>query len=162
MNRKHVALIDRLEQNGKDLWYLAQLSEGELHAVPAPNEWTIHQIAAHMRDTEQQVFLLRARRMLAEAHPTVQNFEQDEWWQSHPYLPSEPLKQIVAEFRVARRKLIPAAPNVRPGLGELGDALRVRQDFARLARVAQLQPYARAHRADGGGAGEADVGRTES
>jgi uncharacterized damage-inducible protein DinB len=106
MNRKRAALIDCLEASGKDLLaYLALLSDDEIHTPPAPNEWTIHQVAAHLRDTEQQVFLLRTQRMVKEAHPAVQGFDQEVWNREH-YSPGEPLKKITAEFRAARRRLI--------------------------------------------------------
>ena len=107
MNRQRKALLDRLEQSGKEyIGYLSQLSAEELHAQSSPTEWSIHQVAAHMRDTEQQVFLLRVERTLAEEHPAFQNFDQDTWWTSHPYAPDEPLKKIVADFRAARGKLV--------------------------------------------------------
>ncbi len=106
MNRKRAAWIDRLEQSGKDyLGYLAQLNEAEIQSAPAPGEWTTHQVVAHVRDTEQQVFLARVQRMLSEEHPAVQNFDQDEWNKNH-YSPTEPLKKIVADFRASRRKMV--------------------------------------------------------
>jgi hypothetical protein len=107
MNRKRAALIARLESSGKDyLWYLGQLSDVDIHNSPAQNEWSIHQVAAHMRDTEQQVFLLRTQRILSEVHPAVLNFNQDEWWSRERYMPGEPLKKIIRGFRAARRKLV--------------------------------------------------------
>jgi hypothetical protein len=106
MNRKRAGLVDRLEQSGKDyLWCLSQLTEEEIHAPTAPGEWTIHQVVAHVRDTEQHAFLARLERMLKEEHPAVQNFDQDEWNKTH-YDPNEPFKKIVAEFRAARRKFM--------------------------------------------------------
>lgn len=53
MNRNHAKLIERIEESGKDLLsYLAQLTDEEIHHVPAPNEWSIHAVLAHLRDTE--------------------------------------------------------------------------------------------------------------
>ncbi len=106
MNRTRAALVDRLEASGEDfLWYLGLFDDDELHIAPSPDEWTIHQIAAHMRDNEQRVFLARTERIIRETHPSVENFEQDLWIREH-YDPKEPLKKITAEFRTARRKLI--------------------------------------------------------
>ncbi len=106
MNRKRQALIDGLEQSGKEFTQcLAQFSEAELHAVPAPNAWTIHQVAAHMRDVERYAFLVRAERIRKEEHPTVPNFDQEAWDREH-YSVREPVKTISAEFRTARRKLV--------------------------------------------------------
>ncbi len=106
MNRKRAAWVDRLEQSGKDyMRYISQFPEAEIHRAPAPGEWTIHQVVAHVRDTEQHAFLARVQRIMSEEHPAVQNFDQDEWNRDH-YDPNEPFKKIVAEFRAARRKLI--------------------------------------------------------
>lgn len=105
MDRKRAQLIDRIESSGQDyLWYLDQLSEEEIHVPPAPNEWSVHQIAAHMRDTERLVFLHRVERMLDEEHPAVENFDQEMWHREH-YVTAEPLRKIKSEFRTARRKL---------------------------------------------------------
>jgi DNA phosphorothioation-dependent restriction protein DptG len=106
MNRQRAAWIDRLEQSGKDyLRYVSQLSEADLHRAPAPGEWTMHQVVAHVRDTERQVFLARVQRIMNEEHPAVQNFDQDQWNKDH-YDPNEPFKEIVADFRAARRQLV--------------------------------------------------------
>lgn len=107
MNRQRKALVDRLETSGKDfIDYLSQLSMDELYAKPTPTEWSLHQCAAHVRDTEQNAFLVRVECMMKEVHPAVANFDQDEWWQAHPYQADEPLKKIVADFRAARNKLV--------------------------------------------------------
>ncbi|CAG0986880.1 hypothetical protein ANRL3_02502 [Anaerolineae bacterium] len=106
MNRKRKALVDRLEESGKEyLQYLAQLDTNEIHGAPAPNEWTIHQVVSHMRDTEQHVFLARTQLIQKETHPAVQSFNQEEWMRER-YSPDESFKKIVAEFRAARRKMI--------------------------------------------------------
>ncbi len=57
-----------------------------------------------MRDTEHQVFLVRAEKLLGETHPAVLNFDQEAWNREH-YLASEPLRKINSEFRAARRKM---------------------------------------------------------
>lgn len=106
MNLKRAGLIDRLEKSGEDyLWNLGQLTEDEVRTPPAPNEWSIHQVAAHMRDTGQRVFVYRAQRLVKEEHPTVPSFDQAAWYREH-YTPDEPLKKIVAEYRLAHRKFI--------------------------------------------------------
>ncbi len=106
MDRKRAQLIDRLESSGQDyVWILNQLAETEMFAPPSPGEWTIHQIAAHMRDAEEQVFLLRTELMMNETHPAVLNFDQQVWNREH-YLPSEPLRKINSDFRTARRQVV--------------------------------------------------------
>jgi uncharacterized damage-inducible protein DinB len=107
MNRQRQQLVKRLEQSGAEyITYLSQLSADEVTAKPSPADWSIHQVAAHMRDTEQMAFLVRAERFLKETQPTFANFDQDEYWRNHPYSPDEPLKKIIADFRTLRRKLV--------------------------------------------------------
>lgn len=104
MNLQHKRIIDRLGTSSEDfIAYLAKLPAEELQQVPAPNEWTLHQVAAHVRDVEQQVFLYRLKRMLREDNPAVENFDQEVWTRGH-YAASEPIKKIVAEIRAARKK----------------------------------------------------------
>jgi len=106
VNREHKRLINRLESSAEDfLTYLGKLSAEELQRVPAPNEWTLHQVAAHVRDAEQQVFLYRLKRMLKEENPAVENFDGDSWTREH-YSASESVKKIAAEIRAARKKQI--------------------------------------------------------
>ncbi len=106
MDPRRAQLIDRLEASGQDyMWLVNRLEETEMFTPPAPGEWTIHQLVAHMRDTEEQVFLLRTERILREVHPAVLNFDQDVWNREH-YLASEPLRKINSEFRAARRKVV--------------------------------------------------------
>ncbi len=106
MNREHKRLVERLESSAEDfLLYLGKLSSEGLQRVPAPNEWTLHQVAAHVRDVEQQVFLYRLKRMLNEDNPEVENFDQDAWTRER-YSASEPVKKIAAEIRAARQKQI--------------------------------------------------------
>lgn len=107
MNRTHARLIDRIESSGKDLlFYLAQLSDEEIERVPGQGEWSIHAVLAHVRDTEQHVFLKRAKIILAaSAPPAVENFDQEQWNRDH-YSVHEPRKKIIAEFKAARQSLL--------------------------------------------------------
>lgn len=106
MSRQRAALVDRLESSGHDfLWYLRQLSREALQSPPITGTWSVHQIAAHMRDTEKQVFLARTQRILKEDHPSVSNFDQEEWNREH-YSKNEPLRKILDEFRSARRRVV--------------------------------------------------------
>ena len=106
MNRNRIALIDGLESSGSEfVGYLQRLSKQDLSAAPTPGDWTMHQVAAHVRDVEQQVFSSRAKRILSENLPAVQNFDQEVWDREH-YSSSEGISKIISEFRAARRKQI--------------------------------------------------------
>ncbi len=107
MNRQHSQLIKRIEESGKELLdYVTRLPEEELHQSPGGDEWSIHAILAHLRDTEEQVFLKRAERIQDEdAPPQVENFDQVAWNKAH-YAAKEPLKKILSDWRKARRKFV--------------------------------------------------------
>lgn len=106
MNNEHKRLISRLETSTDDLLlYLGKLPAEELQRVPAPDEWTLHQVAAHVRDVEVEVFLYRLKRMLKEENPAVESFDGDTWMRER-YSAGEPVKKIAAEIRAARKKQI--------------------------------------------------------
>lgn len=106
MKRAHKNLIDHLEVSGEEfVAYLALFSEEEIHTAPAPNEWNIHQIVAHLRDAEHHAFLVRAQRIAKEAYPNVASFDQDVWHREH-YSAAEPFKKMLREFRATHRKLV--------------------------------------------------------
>lgn len=106
MNRQRAALVDRIESSGQDfLWNLEQLSDNLMDKRVRRGEWTVHQIAAHVRDVEQQVFLRRTQLIVRDERPKVENFDQERWNAEH-YDPREPLRKIFGEFRLARRKWI--------------------------------------------------------
>ena len=50
------------------------LSEGELRARPAPGEWAIVEVVAHLADTEERA-LARTRRMLDEDEPALPPYD---------------------------------------------------------------------------------------
>ncbi len=113
MNRQHTKLIERIEASGKEfLDYVSPLPAEEIHRAPVPGEWSIHAVVAHLRDTEEHVFLKRIERILREPEPpAVENFDQVEWNRAH-YSPDEPFKEIMAELRQARRKFIRALEKI--------------------------------------------------
>jgi hypothetical protein len=50
---------------------------------PAPGKWSIRDILCHLADAEI-VFAFRLRQTLAEDHPVVQPFDQDNWAATYP------------------------------------------------------------------------------
>ncbi len=66
----------------------------------------MHAILAHLRDTEENVFLKRLQRIVKEPEPPqVENFDQEAWNREH-YSPQEPIKRILADWRKARSKFV--------------------------------------------------------
>ena len=52
------------------------VDDGRLRRRPAPGEWAIIEVLAHLADTEERA-LGRVRRMLAEDHPQLEPFDQE-------------------------------------------------------------------------------------
>jgi hypothetical protein len=69
-----------------------------------PGGWNLHQVAAHVRDVDAQVYGMRIRRTAQESSPLFENFDADEWVKSH-YDSSEPLEKILAQFEAGLREL---------------------------------------------------------
>jgi hypothetical protein len=107
MNKQHAQLVERLEASaGEVADALARLPDEILNRMPPDGGWSLHANLSHLRDTEVRVFMPRVQLTLSQdAPPMVQNFDQEEWMRGH-YGPDEPVKQMVGEFRAARRKLV--------------------------------------------------------
>lgn len=107
MNKQHAGRIERLEASaGEVADAIKRVTPEQLQRVPSPGEWSLHQAISHLRDTEVQVFSYRTARILQEATPpVVANFNQEDWTREH-YKNDEPIQNIIAEFRAARRKLV--------------------------------------------------------
>jgi hypothetical protein len=59
--------------------------------------WNAHQIAAHTRDVQKNVYGARILQTLREDQPKFGNFEADEWAKEN-YKADEPLEKILVEF----------------------------------------------------------------
>lgn len=114
MNKQHTLLLDRLEDSANQVAdAVKQLSAEQLNRIPKEGEWSLHGALAHLRDTDVQVFLYRAQRILKEdTAPTVASFNQEEWSREH-YSAKEPMQDIIGEFKTARRKLVKLLRNTR-------------------------------------------------
>jgi hypothetical protein len=62
-----------------------------------PGGWNTHQLAAHVRDVDAQVYGMRIRRSADEDNPLFPNFEQEAWMAEH-YHPDEPLDSILDQL----------------------------------------------------------------
>lgn len=65
--------------------------------VKMEGDWTMHQIASHVRDVDRHVYGMRIRRMLNEDNPVFSSFNAGGWMASE-YRKDEPLKTILGEF----------------------------------------------------------------
>jgi hypothetical protein len=71
--------------------------EDRLRTAPGRGEWSVHQVAAHLRDVEVQAYVPRVHRMLAETEPLLQDFDAEAFMAGH-YDSDEPIDQIVADL----------------------------------------------------------------
>ena len=71
-----------------------------LTAHLVPGKWSAAEIVHHLADSEMQS-AIRLRRLLAESHPVLQGYDQDEWARRLRYR-ERPLAPSLAAFRAAR------------------------------------------------------------
>src|SRR4029453_4375756 len=78
---------------------LLKITPEELDARPAPNRWTAREIVHHLADSET-TSAIRLRRLLAEDHPHIQGYDQEEFARKMPYKRRH--KASLGLFRYAR------------------------------------------------------------
>jgi len=62
-------------------------------------EWTVHQVAFHLRDLNNLVYDVRVRQTLNEENPLFENFDPEEWMTTH-YDKNESLEKVLSEFKL--------------------------------------------------------------
>lgn len=90
-----VKLVERLAEAAREFCAACETFTDPYQIVEG--DWTLHQIAAHARDTENLVYGERIRRTLKEDTPDFKSFDADEWMASR-YDRDEPLKKILGDF----------------------------------------------------------------
>ncbi|MBE3111710.1 MAG: DinB family protein [Acidobacteria bacterium] len=83
---------------------LAGWPDDRVRVAPRIGEWSAHQVAAHLRDVEVQAYIPRVHRTLAEADPSLADFDA-EAFMAGAYDPAEPIEQIVEDVEQARQGL---------------------------------------------------------
>ena len=78
---------------------LLKITPEELDARPAPNRWTAREIVHHLADSEM-TSAIRLRRLLAEDHPQIQGYDQEEFARRLHY--ERPHESSLEAFRYAR------------------------------------------------------------
>ena len=87
--------------------------------------WNVHQIAAHVRDVDQLVYGLRAKRTATEDNPEFSNFDGEAYAREH-YSSDESLEQILDGFVQSVESLVNRLRNLSP------------EDWSRLSRHEKL------------------------
>ena len=80
---------------------LTGLSESQMHAVPVPGEWSIHEVVIHLGDSETFGFE-RLRKTIAEEKPALQVYDEDAWARNLSYQRQE-RHYALALFSAQRR-----------------------------------------------------------
>lgn len=62
-------------------------------------DWTVHQIAFHLRDLNNLVYDGRVRQTLNEENPLFENFDPEDWMATH-YDKNESLEKVLSEFKL--------------------------------------------------------------
>ena len=70
----------------------------------AEGKWTFHQIAAHTRDVQSNIYEVRILRTLTEDNPEFKNFDADNWMKTK-YSKEESLSKILDEFSTSAEEL---------------------------------------------------------
>jgi hypothetical protein len=81
---------------------VAGVDDAQLRRRPAPGEWAIIEVVAHLADTEERA-LGRMRRMLAEDNPFLEPFDQEALAEERHYLDLD-LNQQLARLEELRRQ----------------------------------------------------------
>ena len=74
-----------------------------LDARSAPNEWSPREVVHHLADSEMQ-HAVRLRRLIAEAHPVIQAYDEREFAR-HLYY-DRPIETSLEAFRAARASTV--------------------------------------------------------
>ena len=80
------------------------ITDAELDARPAPNEWTAREIVHHLADSEM-TSAIRLRRLLAEESPTIVGYDQEEFARVLRY--DRPIEGSMLAFKGSREATAP-------------------------------------------------------
>jgi uncharacterized damage-inducible protein DinB len=83
----------------------AGLDEGQRRRRPAPGEWGLNDVMAHLRHVETELFLPRLRRIASEDHPAFAAFSPEPWARERDRS-LEPFDASLAAFEAARADTI--------------------------------------------------------
>ena len=94
-------LIERYREGYAELVAaLAEITRDELDAHPFPGEWSAREVAHHLADAEM-IGAVRLRRLLAEDHPTLAEYDEQEYARRLHY--GRPIESSLAVVEAVRR-----------------------------------------------------------
>jgi DinB superfamily len=129
---------------------VAGLDDQQIRARPAPGEWAVIDVVAHMADVDERAHA-RLGRMLAEDNPLLPAFDQDALAEERGYITMD-LTAELARYRLSRTahlaslEVLDAGQWRRPGRHEAAGDLTVElyeahvaaEDVDHLAQIARL------------------------
>jgi hypothetical protein len=89
------------------------LSEEAVTRRPSPDKWCIKEIIWHLADGEEEVFVVRLRRILKESRPYLFLVDQDKLASERNYRGRD-LKEGVEKFCIQRQKSLEIIQSARP------------------------------------------------
>jgi hypothetical protein len=102
MQNTRTQLIDTLSQTGQTLADLTSgLTDTVLDFRPAPDEWTIREILAHLVDDEMYVMRTRLERMIKEDQPHLAPHDEKKWFADRNKN-RDRLSELLEDFRLQR------------------------------------------------------------
>lgn len=91
---------------------VAKATPARLKRRPAPDKWSIAEIAAHLADTEV-VIAYRLRLILGQPGAAIIGFDQDQWATGMDYA-KRSLQQSVRQFQAVRAANVSLLKSLRP------------------------------------------------
>jgi hypothetical protein len=100
------ALIRRYAK-GPDLLEaaIAEVPSEALQWRPAPDKWSVHEVAVHCADSETNSHM-RIRYLVAEDRPVIMGYDQDRWAQAMDYH-AHPMDLALQTVRAVRANTLP-------------------------------------------------------
>ena len=100
------SLVEGLGEINQDIKrVIVDLPVQSLHSPWVKGTITPHQLLAHLRLVELEIFAPRIHRILEENQPYLDLFE-DEYWMQASYNPAEPVEDILLDYEQARHQEI--------------------------------------------------------
>lgn len=90
-----VKMIERLQEAVQEFRVACEAISDPFTEIDG--EWTLHQIASHLRDVDKLIYGPRIRKTQSEDNPEFKSFNADDWMGQH-YNKDETLKKILDEF----------------------------------------------------------------
>ncbi len=101
MTASRTRLIAALEDTQNDLAPLTTLSDQALDFRPAPSEWSIREILAHLVDDEMYVMRTRLERIIKEDHPSLAPHDEQRWY-AQRNTTRDTLAELLSDFGLQR------------------------------------------------------------